>query len=288
MIIKYTILVVLVFGFILTAKAESLPTFLDSNKTIRVENVQDCKECSGGKKFTVKARGKKKGEYVSVEIANATSMLKSARRYQSLISFIGVLPYGGDVVTIFDMERKKIVDVIYGYDVSFSENSRYFIFKQFYPRFSPEQYQKAIVKIYDLNRSVIENRVSQAVDTANPEFAGKPIFPLNLSEADSLTTKSGVMDFSLENTVVWKSDWLAFVAPDNDEYFSLVIYSLNNKENSACVVPIIPAFGRHRDIRFSVESLTFLDGKLVMNIYENNGISGNFLITPSIVCKKVR
>lgn len=278
------------WGLADAVKAEDSPIFLDSAKTVQIENVQPCgdAQCVGGKKFTVNIFGNHKDEHlITVDIANATAKLTSARRYKSLVLFIGELPYGGDVVTLFDVKKNQIIDVVYGYAVTFSENSRRFVFTQFYPRFSPVQYQKAIVKIYDLELSVEDNRVSRQVDVTNPILAGKPISPPNLSAADSLKTELGAEGVSLANALIFKPDWLAFAFTDNDGYISLALLVFNKVKPSLCVLPITPKFSKNKDIRFTVKSLKFVDGKLVMDFYEIGGITESFTIAPR-VCGEYR
>ena len=89
---------------------------------------------------------------------------------------IGQLAHGGDSVTILDVKKGEVQDVIRAYGYSISPSKQFLVYKSWYPRLGPARLRKSIVLIYNLANSASSNR-TPCINEYSYRNAGFPIFP---------------------------------------------------------------------------------------------------------------
>jgi len=181
--------------------------------------------------------------------------LMSIHLYKSKLIIIGELIYGGDIVTIYDLNKRRIENELNAYNFKISPNKRYAIFSKFFPRFSPEEYQCNIIYLYDF----LDNTIKKG-------SIGKKIFPNTYLEKSYKNKR-----FLINSPIVWskKSNQLAFIMKSIEnscEYIVVKIIFINSTF-IYCECPLntkdIKAFDIIGDIKFLAKELHF---------YKKNGL----------------
>ncbi len=148
----------------------------DENLKITFKKTEKCDECAGSNVlFIFDFYDKKIGKTKELKFPIRMRQIKALKRYKERLIIAGDLRHGGDIVTIVSLDNLKIIDTIWGYDMYLSDDNRYMVYIEHYPRLA-RAFIKQIVNIYDINASPEENRVDKQY-LSSPQYVGIPIYP---------------------------------------------------------------------------------------------------------------
>ncbi|HEY5648384.1 MAG TPA: hypothetical protein VIU33_02715, partial [Nitrospiria bacterium] len=113
-----------------------------------------------------------------------TSRLKELNLFSHRLMITGEeATAGASVITIIDLQTGSVLDTLMGFGPSFSPGGRFLVFQKYYsPKSSDPQKQSDLVLLYDLERSMEENRMKGLSTYRNNPIgliteAGRPVFP---------------------------------------------------------------------------------------------------------------
>ena len=136
--------------------------------------------------------------------------------YKRTLVIEGELRYGGTIVILVDADRGTVNHVFWTYGHAFSRSKRYLAYRTHYPRLGG--FAKSVVAVFDLDKSVNENRRGITLDERFPRSVGRPVYPTDNAFRHSLVLDEATPRI-YTSPFAWSQDerHLAFVAIHFDE-----------------------------------------------------------------------
>lgn len=136
-----------------------------------------CASCPSGFSLSFVSSNTASGVAQEFSVSNMMDHVSSVKVFNSKALIIGTVGTAGQACTVYDLDKRKVADEFYALDPSASPDSRFVAFVRFHPRHADDAEMNGVVLLYDLSRSVVENRAPANRKTPSPWNAGIPIFP---------------------------------------------------------------------------------------------------------------
>ncbi len=274
----------------------------EAANTLAIENADwsisegqrlECPDCLSGYNLIVEAVSSTRNSQYSLEISGHLGSISDIALYDSILSVTGPLPFGGESVTVFDLVDGSKVTEFYGYYVTRSPDGRYFIYKQYYPRFGMRGHF-SVVMLFD----VLESREPDKTFLVKPlpQDVGIPIYPPQQRIISDRGSIYKGMDYHDLSHVVFDMPSHRAIFPVDDEFNNLSIASISLwqeqfvSEMELCVVPLIGATLTSnyltKESRHVVEKIEVLESSSLVDVslFSTRGVSTNFRLNLKPAC----
>lgn len=161
----------------------------NSNWKITIDKEEKCDKCPGTKAFYFNCLDKKVKESFQFILKNNTGQIRENMLYlyESKLIVIGDISSVHNIVTVYDLSKRVIIDEIYCSKVTISNNRKYMAYLNLSARNTPIEYWYNVLILYDFSQTPEWNRMesNKPVDLTENRTAllrflsdvGIPVFP---------------------------------------------------------------------------------------------------------------
>ncbi len=224
---------------------------------ISLERVETCAECIGQSRFFIESRYLITGESSVFPIESTAASADRLLVHGDLGVFIGTLSYGGFAISVIDLKTEETVAQTRGYDLYVSDDGRYFIFREWYPRNSPAPPPR--IRFLDV---MSVRQVQEGVLV----YQGTGF--MTIGHADYVDSSRKFV-LSLTN----EEQGLSLLTVEMDQSAGL-------REPRVCEIPFLPRWPQPSSERphYEVVSLEAADGQATITLNQSRGITGVFTV----------
>lgn len=264
------------------------------NWRVTVGSPVPCAECLARHKLQVEVVSTANGNISNYEIDGNVTEVTNLQLMDTVLAVVGNLPFGGQSVSIFNLANQEKVSEFYGYDLHTSPDSRYIIYRKYFPRMATSH--DSIVMLFDMMEAFAQNK--SFISNIRPEDIGIPIFPSQARSLNEVINYEGVPSFSLTQVIFnTENDEAVFSSPDENGNISLVRIPLWQPEFTdsfdVCFIPLIEGMLQSdlytRPVRNTVEQIVHDQDSNITSVflYNTRGISTIFRTDLNVACQNV-